>query len=423
MKILLVQSYMGKREPAIYPIGLACIKSSLTNSEVRVFDPNTSKDPLGELQTILLDFRPEVVGISLRNIDSTNKRTVVYYYPYLGELLSIIKSVSRATVVVGGSGFSMFAAEIMQMENRIDYGVYLEGESIFPALIENLHAPEQVPSIYYRKNGTVHFTGTAPPCDPDRLPRPDWGILPLAAYPEKNGVGVETKRGCALNCIYCVYGFLNGKKYRLKNPSLVVDEIVHLVTRCKAERFMFVDSVFNYPKTHAEAICREIVKRGVKVKWSAWFNEANITEEFLELVSQAGCDSIMLSPDALADPVLKTLGKNLSRKQVIATYRLLRRFNRFDISYNFFKNPPGQTLGNFIAIILFCLHAKWQMGSKVHFEFNSLRIEPHTRLFEIALGEGVISESTSLLFPTNYVNRRTWFIGAAFDLLLAIRGR
>lgn len=421
MKILLIQSYLGGSEPAVFPLGLACVKSSLNGHDVRVFDTNVSLDPFRELQTILREFGPDIVGVSLRNIDSTNKRTVAFYYAYLRPVLDSVKSCSAAKIIIGGSGFSMFAAEIMNLEPRIDFGIYLEGETIFPALLENLEAPERAPSVYYRKNGEVIFTGATPPCDLNGLKMADYGIVPLASYKERDALGIETKRGCALGCIYCIYGFLNGKQYRLKDPALVVDEIEQIVEKGGARRFMFLDSVFNFPKAHSESICREIIRRGIKVKWSAWFSEATITGDFLELIAEAGCDSVMLSPDALSDPVLKTLGKNFSRKRVLEAYQLLRKSNRFEVSYNFFKNPPGQTFGNFLSIVFFCLKARWQMGRRVHFEFNSLRIEPHTRLFDIALREGAVTGGESLLFPKYYVNRKTWYIGFFFDLLLVIK--
>lgn len=421
MKVLLIQSYMGGNEPAVFPVGLACVKSSLNGHDVRVFDTNVSSDPFMELQEIICEFGPEIIGVSLRNIDSTNKRTVVFYYAYLAQVLDCVNSCSTAKIIIGGSGFSMFAAEIINLEPRIDFGVYLEGENVFAALLQNLDSPEKVPSVYYRKNGVVIFTGAAPPCDLNALKMADWGIVPLSPYKQRDALGIETKRGCALGCIYCVYSFLNGTHYRLKDPSLVVDEIEQIVERRGARRFMFLDSVFNFPRAHSEAICREMIRRGIKVKWSAWFSEATITEDSLELIAEAGCDSVILSPDALSDPVLKTLGKNFSRKRVLEVYRLLRTSNRFEVSYNFFKNPPGQTFGNFLSIVFFCLKARWQMGRKVHFEFNSLRIEPHTRLFDIALREGAVTGGESLLFPKYYVNRKTWYIGAFFDLLLAIK--
>ena len=40
---------------------------------------------------------------------------------------------------------------------------------------------------------------------------------------------VVDERGCVLDCVYCIYGFLNGKTLRLRTPARVVDEIESLV--------------------------------------------------------------------------------------------------------------------------------------------------------------------------------------------------
>ncbi|MCK4819555.1 cobalamin-dependent protein, partial [bacterium] len=144
MNVLLVQAYLGGNEPLVFPIGLAYIKASITGHDVEVFDTNASKKPFEDLGEVLENHSPQVVGISLRNIDSTNKREVVFYYSYLKETIDVIKKQSQAKIIIGGSGFSMFAREIMEEEGRIDYGIFLEGEKVFPALLENLDNPQKV---------------------------------------------------------------------------------------------------------------------------------------------------------------------------------------------------------------------------------------------------------------------------------------
>ena len=424
MKILLVQSYLGRNEPLVFPLGFACLKSSLSGHQVKAFDMNTSERPFDELKEVASGFKPDVTGISLRNIDSTNKRKVDFYYRFLKDTVDAIRSNSDGWIIIGGSGFSMFAKEIMEDQPEIDYGIYLEGETTFPNLLENLDTPEKVPSVYYRNNGDILFSGPASPPDLSRLNMPYRGILPASAYKTYNdAMGVETKRGCMLNCIYCIYPFLNGREYRLKKVELVVDEIEQMLKDQGVDRFMFVDSVFNIPIRHAEGICREMIKRRLNVKWSAWFNERNLTKEFLGLVKEAGCDNIMLSPDGFSDHALKTLGKNLSTKDIHRVFRILKEMDGLEISYNFFKNPPGQNLHNFIALVLFFGMAKMTLGRRVHFEFNSLRIEPFTKLFDIAFKEEVVKKGESLLFPRYYTNRKTAFIEKLFNLILRMKGR
>lgn len=424
MRILLTTSYLGGNEPSIFPLAFSCLRPGLNGHSVKVFDINVSKRPFEELKELVSSFHPEVIGISLRNIDSTNKRKVVFYYEYVKKAIDTIKTCSDAKIVVGGSGFSMFAREIMEDESRIDLGVYLEGETVFPELLDNINTPEKIKSVYYRKNGEIMFSGSRELCDLSRLHLPNVSVLPSKDYKKhRDSIGVETKRGCSLNCIYCIYPFLNGKKYRLRKPDKIVEEIEILVKTEGVTHFMFVDSVFNIPLYHAEDICREIVRRKVKIKWSAWFNERNLTREFLDLIKEAGCDSVMLSPDGCSDDVLKKLGKNLTRKDIVNAYDLLKEVDGLEISYNFFKNPPGQNMCNLILMVVFFIKAKMKLGKRVHFEFNSLRIEPHTRLYDIAISDNNINREQSLLFPRYYTNRKTWYIGKLFDAILWLKGK
>lgn len=423
MNILLLQSYLGPRELPVFPLGLAYLKASLKEHDVKAYDLNMSDSPFEELRAILTDFKPQVIGISLRNIDSTNKREVVFYYAYLKDIINVIKQCSEAKIIIGGSGFSMFAEEIMQDEPRIDYGVYLEGETTFPELLEQFDTPENVKSVFYRKDGNVVFSGSRPSPDLNKSLPPDMDVVPISDYDRyMYAVGVETKRGCALNCIYCIYGYLNGKTYRLISPEKVVDHIETLQHDYGVKRFMFIDSVFNIPKAHAENICREMISRKLSIKWAAWISEQGFTQEFLDLIREAGCDHVILSPDGFADETLRMLGKSIRKQDILNAYNLLR-CSDVEISYNFFKNPPGQTLSNFLGIVLFTFKTRLELKKRIHFEFNSLRVEPHTGLYDIAVAENVVRPGESLLYPRSYTNRRTWYIGKMFDALLYLLGK
>lgn len=250
------------------------------------------------------------------------------------------------------------------------------------------------------------------------------GALALGPYQKRcDGIGIETKRGCSLGCIYCIYGFLNGRQYRLKRPERVVDEIEILVKEHGVTHFTFVDSIFNVPLSHARAICHEILSRNFTVSWSAWFNERFVDQEFITLLIQSGCKHIIFSPDGFSDGVLNKLGKNLSRKNIVNSFKLLQNNTDIEVSYNFFKNPPGQSLTNFFGMLFFCLRTKLAMKKRVHFEFSVLRIEPHTELYRIALDEGVIYENQSLLKPTYYTNHQTRYLETLFNSLLSLWGK
>ena len=162
LRILLCQSYLGQRvrEPLVFPLGLAYIASTIKNThDLTCFDPNISENPVQELSSVLEKANPEVVGLSLRNIDSvfsSNKRS---YYPVFRWMIKQIKAQKpNCKLIVGGAGFSIFAEEIMKENAEIDFGVLSEGENSFLPLLTNKENAEKIPNIIFRKNDKTVIT-------------------------------------------------------------------------------------------------------------------------------------------------------------------------------------------------------------------------------------------------------------------------
>jgi hypothetical protein len=79
MRILMIQtlSVEGNSEEKVYPIGIVSLATNLRDHghEVDLLDMNLEIDPFGALKERLISFEPEVVGLSLRNIDPLGNKT------------------------------------------------------------------------------------------------------------------------------------------------------------------------------------------------------------------------------------------------------------------------------------------------------------------------------------------------------------
>ncbi len=436
MKILLLQSYLGRPEKPIYPLGLAYLGAVLSEYELQAFDPNVSFDPYGELSRRLEEFNPEVVGISLRNLDTTQYRDPFVYLSSLQPTLDMIRSkVQKARIIIGGSGFSIYARGIMERFSELDYGVMLEAEESFPVLLKNLEDPSEIPGILYRENGEVKFSRPPVLPDFDSLPSPKWDLIDPAPYlGQLDTIGVQAKRGCGLKCAYCTYFFLNGSHYRLRSPEKIVAEIKDLVERFKVDHFIFVDSVFNIPRQHAVEVCEELIRQKVKVPWTGWYNERQFDEEFFKIAKEAGCRYFSFSPDAYSNASLKSLQKNLQVADIQRVYEIARREPGVSFGYNFFVNPPGQTYADFLRLMAFWLRVRLTLRGRLYgFGLGNIRVEPDTEILRIAVEEGVIGKDVDLLAETSeelsrlfYTNPRTPLINSAFKafgLLAKIKHR
>lgn len=404
MNVLLVQSYLGKKDPLVYPLGLSYIATFLNNHKVKILDPNTLSDPWTILEKELLGFNPNVVGVSLRNIDNQLRMGTFYYYKIFREMIRFIrKHLIDVPIIVGGAGFSMFAREILERNPSIDFGIYLEGEESFPELLNNIDNPERVKGIYYRKNGSISFTGMRMLPGFEKLPPPRRDLVDVTKYTSNfEGVGIQTKRGCPLKCSYCNYPSLNGNRIRVRSPRQVVDEIEN-IAHLGVSHFMFADGIFNSPLDNAMDICREIIRRGLNVRWGAWLDLKYATKEFLLLAKKAGCASITFSPDAVSKKALTEMQKGITENDIKESLKILtteENLKGLKTNYHVFINPPGETFFGFVKTLIFYFKVSFRLRRRGGVYIGWIRIEPETGVYEAALKDKVLSPDTDLL-PDN----------------------
>jgi len=407
MKVLLVQSYLGRNEKCVLPLGLMYIADAIEkNHDVLFFDPNVHQAMQEELRRVIEEFVPEVIGISLRNIDTTQSFDDFSYFNAFVSFIKTIKTInSEALIVVGGSGFSMYAKEIMDKVAEIDYGVLLEGEESFPELLDNLDNPGSVKGVLYRKDGSVSFSGSRDPLDLDSLPVPTKDRIDFAPYMEKEYlVGVQSKRGCAFGCTYCTYPYLVGNKVRLRSPIKTVDEVEHLAKEHGVKTFFFSDSVFNFPLDHAMQICDELIKRKLDVKWKAWNAIQHAPSDFIHKALEAGCEYFEFSPDGFTDRELKMLRKNIKEKDIYDLIKTFRGIDNAKFGLSFILNSPGagvRSLLNMFGLFVRCALIEKNL---VFVTVTNARIYPHTRLYDMALEKGLLTKGSEMLTTPRFYN-------------------
>ena len=420
-KVLLIQQYQGRKEHmgAVFPLGLAYLATALSDQyDVSVFDANLYDDPYPVIEERVSAFSPDIVGISLRNIDTLDRRDPFYYFKTIQPTIDIIKAQTpTAKIVVGGSGFSIFAEEVMERVKDIDFGVYLEGEETFPELIEKMDRPKEVKGLFFRDHQAVIFTGPRTLPDFVRLPIPKRDLFEMHLYKNHIGnIGIQTKRGCPLRCVHCSYPFLNGNKIRFRRPEHVVDEIEYLINEFGIHEFMFTDGIFNSPMKQAIAICEEIIRRRLKVKWTAWCDIGAFTEEFIDVAARAGCVRLPFSPDGATDASLAALGKGIKGSDIDRTLRLLRKYKHIRTSFGFFCFSPKQTFWGLVKTLWYYLKINVLLLGRGGVSLQWIRIEPHTLIYEIALKEGLITEKTPMLPEAEEGLKNLFYVNPSMQL-------
>ena len=406
-RVLLVST---NRERAPYPVlpnGLACVASALAEAghEVRVADLMFARDAARAAAKAAHDFAPDVIGVSVRNIDNSDAIALRHYTPEARATLAALRAAApRATVIAGGAAFGVAPGALFD-ELGVDYAVAGDGERASVALVDALAAgrdPGIIPGVVRRGESGVLFTPPGEEANLDALPRPALHRWVDVARYERIGatVPVQTKRGCVYKCVYCTYRNVEGWGYRLRDPEGVADEIAELHREAGVRHVDFVDSTFNSPPGHAIEVCEAIAARALPVRLETMnFTPAAAGDELLRAMRRAGFATLGVTAESASDPVLRRLEKGFDAARVRDVATRLER-SGIRTLWIFLAGGPGETARTLDETLAFA-DERLRRGDAVYLTVG-LRIYPGTTLHQIALAEGAVAPGDPLLEPRFY---------------------
>ncbi len=135
LKVLLINPNR-MRNPPVIPIGLEFLASALEKHgyEVDILDLCFTPSPVKKLDNFLEKEMCDIIGFSIRNIDSCIYFNNVFFLPEFKILIDCIKK-HDIPVILGGAGFSAMAHEIMDYL-QVDYGIIGPGEIALPQFLK-----------------------------------------------------------------------------------------------------------------------------------------------------------------------------------------------------------------------------------------------------------------------------------------------
>lgn len=406
-RVLLASTNRERQPMPVVPNGVACVASALDEAgcDVRVLDLCFARDPIAAAREAARAHRPDVIGVSVRNIDNSDLVALRHYTPEAaGMLRALREGAPEAAVIAGGAAFGV-APDALFRELGVDYAVAGDGERATVAVVEALaagRAPGAIPGIVRRDGDGVAFTAPASTADIDALPPArlhHW--LDLRAYERRGGtVPIQTKRGCVFKCIYCTYLNVEGWGYRLREPERVADEIAELARDARVRHFEFVDSTFNSPPRHAAAVCEAIARRGLRLSLDTTnFTPASVPPWLLPEMRRAGFRWLGITAESASDPVLERLGKGFDAARLHEVAESVERAG-IGVLWIFLVGGPGETAETLEETLRFAA-GRMARGDAVYLTVG-LRIYPGTMLHRIAIDEGVVPADDPLLLPRFY---------------------
>lgn len=383
-----------------WPLGLACVAAATEKAghDVELLDLMKAEDISSPVREAVEAFRPEAIGLSVRNIDDQHMADTKVFLEEIKNIVTICRSLTSAPIILGGAGYSIYPASLLEYLGA-DMGIQGEGETAFPSLLSRLADHRDlagIPGLCLPRPGIQDRREFEK--DLDKLALPDWSLLPDALSADEGfWVPVQTRRGCPMECSYCSTSTIEGRVLRSRSPDMVADWIGKAVKK-GFKRYYFVDNTFNLPPSYAKRLCSEIIALPGEIAWRCILYPLRLEEELVSLMAAARCEEVSLGFESGAELILHAMNKRFRTQDVRDASNLLAKHGIKKMGF-LLLGGPGETRETALESLRF--------ADSLHLESMKLsvgiRIYPYTRLAEIAVNEGLISRDDDLLAPRFYV--------------------
>jgi anaerobic magnesium-protoporphyrin IX monomethyl ester cyclase len=329
------------QHPPFTPLGLGYLAAVLEKNkyEVDVIDCQALRLSYDDFKIELSKRQPDIVGMT---------STTLTYKSAL-RIAKIAKEVHpKCLTVLGGVHVTFWDDKALQECPDLDVVVRKEGENTILELVQKLETGKSfsgVLGITYRKDGKIVKNADRPYIeDLDSLPFPAHHLWPIERLRKYGKVifPLMTSRGCVFWCEFCSAVRMFGRRFRMRSPKNVVDELEYLHNTYGADNFTFYDDTFTINQPRTAEICKEIINRKLKIQWDCETRVDMVTKELLLTMREAGCYAIWYGVESGSQRIIDAMGKGFSLKQVMRAFKWAKEAGLMVVAGTILGSP-GET--------------------------------------------------------------------------------
>jgi radical SAM superfamily enzyme YgiQ (UPF0313 family) len=402
MRVLLVSANTEMINMPVLPLGMMCIANAAEQRGHRVSQLNLMSEPdaLMGLRDRIEQFQPDLIGISVRNIDDQVSSEPRFLLEPIKAMVSICKAHPRSTLVLGGAGYSIFPIETLEYLD-VDWGIQGPGEHPFTLMLERLTDGgdlAEIPGLHSRRLGIANPPAARTNIDAYPLPPPNRSIWSLPHTNEQPlWVPFQTRRGCPMNCSYCSTAAIEGRLIHRRDLDHVIYNLTELAS-AGFDQLFFVDNTFNLPASYAKALCERILDAGIDIRWRAIIYPWRIDEALVAGMARSGCVEVSLGLESGSDRILKSMHKKFLTSDIRHAAELFKAHGIRRMGF-LLLGGPNESEESVAESLAFTDSLNLELVKVT----IGPRIYPHTDLARHARRTGKIAADDPLLFPRFYI--------------------
>lgn len=339
MRVLLINPFYPISETPSPPLGLAYLGAALEQAgvQVKIMDYVVYPYRYDTLESFLKEFKPHIAGATAVSMTVDHAK----------QILRDVKTIdSEILTVMGGPHVTFCAEHTLETFPELDVVVLGEGEATLVDLVNAVECTrsfDTVRGITYRVGSKIRTTTKRKWLkNLDTLPFPARHLLPLGRYRTLGmPVSITTSRGCPYRCIFCVGRKMVGARVRYHCADRVAAEMQYLVN-LGFHQINIADDLFTANQNHCLAVCEEILRRNLKINWTAFARVDTVSERLLSKMKAAGCTAVSFGIESANPAILKTIKKGITVQQAQDAVRICLRVGISPYA-SFILGLPGET--------------------------------------------------------------------------------
>ncbi len=317
------------------------------------------------------------------------------------QLCDIIKAGRKELpIVFGGIHPIMFPYQTI-LDSVVDYVVYGEGEYALRDILSNIQTGkpelESIKGLMFKKQGKPVMTPVQPGIDPNELPLPDYELLEIEKYFDREfitnlgkshkirAMDISTSRGCPYRCNFCTNTMDVFKRYR----PLSLDKIFQLIDLCvrkyNVNHIWFTDDLFFVHKKRLQDIAQYIIDKGYRLTWESnaradQFRDGFIDDELLSLLKKSGFFALRMGMESGSNRFLELMKKDATVEDIIHAVSQCEKHGIIAIG-NFICGFPTETNDEVMETGRLILKLKEISPNGMFFSPGVLRPYPGTEMY------------------------------------------
>jgi len=370
-----------------YPLGIAYLHACLERVGYQVktlFLNNYSfAECFEKTKVAIKDFSPDIIGYQIL---TTNRISSYLLIEFVNTHYQSIQQ------VIGGIHTTIMYRQLL---NKYPFliAVLGEGEITFPELIKELSKEKpclnEIDGIAFCQAGAIVTTKPRGLIENlDELPLPKHELF---FHPKRTTANILTARGCPFNCSFCCLDQLSQRRVRKRSINNIIEEIEWLIKQYPRLTDVWIhDDTFFIDNNRVIALCDEIIKKGIKLKFTCSGRMKPLSPELIRKLEAAGFYKVLFGLESGDNGILKRCHKNITQNDAIAAFKLFAGSNITVFAF-LIVGLPGETRTTILETSR--LIRKLQKIKYVHYHsVATLTIYPGTEVYEIAKSRGFIND-------------------------------